>query len=415
MGTQMKHKIVCAGTVLLFLFSCSNQKNSVINSDVIDIEHALHNLTRLKVSDFGQTIRYIPLETPDEGLVGRNPVIKVLRNYIVIESQQSCLLFDKKDGSFIAEIGRIGQGPEEFTEVFSWTDEKEEFLYFKRAPNSLIKFNMKGNFSGKVSFSSPPGLASYYMLMDSEIIGYFNEMNTTRQYALGFFDHEGILKDTIPSFSPHPIIPDQIANIFMFRNTNLYGILGLAGIIIVNYKNDTRQIIAPNAARLWRNNETIRFKEEFVDTIYAVSGSQLIPYVTFNTGKYHWPIDKSSNAENTKELIYIADVSENNTFVFFQCIRGMLSDEPVLYNGLYHKQTGETKLGKNSDGIEDDLTRFMPFTPLGISTSGEFVSLVEVWEVLEWLENHPEVLNNEKLSFLKELNEDMNPIVILVE
>ena len=49
-------------------------------------EHGLQNLTRLKVSDFGQTIRYIPLDTPDEGLVGRNPVIKVLKNHIVIES-----------------------------------------------------------------------------------------------------------------------------------------------------------------------------------------------------------------------------------------------------------------------------------------------------------------------------------------
>ena len=411
----MKHKIVFAVVVLSFLFSCSNQKNSNTDSNVIDIEQGLHNPTRLKVSDFGQTIRYIPLDTPDEGLVGRNPVIKVLRNYIVIEAQQSCLLFDKKDGSFIAEIGRIGQGPEEYTEVFSWTDEKEDFLYFKRAPNTLLKYDMKGNFSGKITFS-PSGFASYYMLMDEEIIGYFNEMNTTRQYALGFFDHEGILKDTIPSFSPHSIIPDQIANISVYRNTNLYGILGLAGgIIIINYKNDTRQIITPNAARLWRNNEIIRFKEEFVDTIYTVSGSQLIPYVTFNTGKYHWPVDKSFNSENSKELINISAVSENNTFVFFQCIKGMLSDEPVLYHGLYHKQTGQTKLSLNSDAIEDDITHIMPFTPLGISTSGEFVSLVEVWEVLEWLENHPEVLNNEKLSFLKEIDEDMNPIVILVE
>jgi len=97
----------------------------MIQSGVIDVESGLDNLTRLKVSDFGQTVRYIPLETPDNGLVGRDPVITVLRSHIVIESQRSCLLFDKKDGSFIAEIGQYGQGPQEFTDVFSWTDEKE--------------------------------------------------------------------------------------------------------------------------------------------------------------------------------------------------------------------------------------------------------------------------------------------------
>jgi hypothetical protein len=93
----------------------------------------------------------------------------------------------------------------------------------------------------------------------------------------------------------------------------------------------------------------------------------------------------------------------------------MSNREPVLYNGLYNKKTGETKLGKNSDGIEDDLTRFIPFKPLGINMSGEFVSFVEGWEIIDWLEKYPEAMNDEKLSFLQALDEDMNPIVILIE
>ena len=57
----------------------------------------------------------------------------------------------------------------------------------------------------------------------------------------------------------------------------------------------------------------------------------------------------------------------------------------------------------------------MPFKPLETSTSGEFVSFLEIWEVMDWLEKHPEALNYEKLSFLKELDAEMNPIVILIE
>ena len=34
---------------------------------------------------------------------------------------------------------------------------------------------------------------------------------------------------------------------------------------------------------------------------------------------------------------------------------------------------------------------------------------------MEWLETHPEAKNNEKLSFLKTLNKEMNPVVELVE
>ena len=75
----------------------------------------------------------------------------------------------------------------------------------------------------------------------------------------------------------------------------------------------------------------------------------------------------------------------------------------------------KTKIGNFSDAIEDDLTRFMPFIPLGMSTAGEFVSYVDAYKIMEWLEKHPEAKDNDKLGFLKELNEDMNPVVILIE
>jgi len=93
----------------------------------------------------------------------------------------------------------------------------------------------------------------------------------------------------------------------------------------------------------------------------------------------------------------------------------MNADEPVLYNGLYHKHTGETKLSNNNDAIEDDLTHFMPFTSYGMSTAGEFVSYIEAYKIMEWLEKHPAAKNNEKLPFLKELDAEMNPVVVLLE
>ena len=275
----MKQQLWITVILLLFLFSCQNQEKKMIQSGVIDVESGLDNLTRLKVSDFGQTVRYIPLETPDNGLVGRYPVIKVLKNHIVIEAQQKCLLFDKKDGSFIAEIGHYGQDPESFTSHFSWTDEKEEFLYFLRQPNQLMKYDMQGKFCGKIEFT-PSCLASYYLITDSEIIGYFGEagISPTKPFALGIFDRDGSLKDSIqPLFSRKQVVPDEIANINVIRSGfNIFGNwAGSGSIITINFKNDTRQFIVPNATTLWKNNENIRFKEDFVDTVYTVSGNKL--------------------------------------------------------------------------------------------------------------------------------------------
>jgi hypothetical protein len=275
---------------------------------------------------------------------------------------------------------------------------------------------MQGNFSGKVDFSTPPGMADYYVFTDSKIIGYFNDLGPLNQLTLGFFDKNGILNDSVPSLFPK-LPPDagDIEKIEILKGNSSYGNWAKAGVIMFYYKNDNRQFIPPNTIRLWNSNGNIRFKEDFVDTLYTVSGNHLIPSITFNTGKYHWPMEERLSTKNTKERIFISDVSENDYFVFFQCISGLYSNESVLYNGLYDKQTGKTKLSKFSNAIEDDLTQFMPFIPLGISTSGEFVSIVEAYKILEWMEEHPEAKNNDKLSFIKDLNEESNPVVILIE
>jgi hypothetical protein len=416
---QMKLKLLFTSMMFLFLFSCRNKESRAVDPKVIDVEHALQNLTRLKVSDFGKTVRYIPLETTDDSLVGDSPIIKVLRNHIVIEySPNHCLLFGKEDGRFIAEIGHAGQDPEAFSAGFSWTDEKEEFLYFVRMPDQLVKYDMKGNFCGKVKFSFP-GTASCYLITDSEIVGYFDGLGSFRQWAVGLFDREGNLKDTIlPLFPKTRISPDEINNISVFRGNasyEKYGNWARSGAVIIDSKNDERQIIAPNTAKLWKSNGNIRFREDFADTLYTISGSKLVPSTVFHTGKYRWPVEERMGKRNTGERVFIADVSENSGAVFFQCIKGMYSDSPVLYNGLYDRKTGKTKLDRHSDGIEDDLTGFMPFTPSGMSTAGEFVSIVEAGDIMEWLEKHPEAISNKSLSFLKELDEDMNPVIILIE
>ena len=310
-----------------------------------------------------------------------------------------------------------------YTDCFSWTDEKEEFLYFQRMPDQLVKYDMKGNYCGKIELSSS-GLPSSYLITDSQIIGFFDDERRlgqgSEQYALGIFEKNGILKDKVPSFfqsvNPHT---DDLYQTDLLNGATFYRYYGSwirNGVIKFTYTPaiHVRQIWALNAQTIWKSNDNIRFKQDFVDTVYTVSGSKLIPSYAFNTGKFHWPLQERRNERNNRDRIFISDISENSSFLFFQCIRGMFS-WPVLYNGLYNKKTGETKLGLNSDTIEDDLTRFMPFKPLGMSTTGEFVSFIEVWEVMEWLEKHPEAKNNEKLSFLKDLDEEANPIVILVE
>ncbi|MDR1408543.1 MAG: DUF4934 domain-containing protein [Tannerella sp.] len=407
-----------------FLFACISISLSISCTDpqkesgalsAIDIEGALENLTAFKVSDFGKTIRYVPLETTDDCLVGRDPNVKVLRDYIIVEANKQCLLFDKKDGRFIAEIGHIGQDPEAFSSASGMTDEGEEFLYFGRAPDNLIKYDMKGNFCGSMALDPLP-LASCFLLTDSVIVGYYNLLNQFGNITLSFSDRKGALLDTM-SFpnAKTTASADNIMNISVFTESDLYGNWSKKGAVVIDYKDDKKCILNLEAKTLWRSNGDIRFKESFVDTIYSVRNRELIPSMIFHTGKWQWPEEERTSKAHTGERIFVAYVSENSTFVFFQCIKGFYADKPVLYNGLYHKKTGETRLALSSNAIRDDLTDFMPFKPFSIGTSGEFVSYVEAGTIQDWLEDHPEAMHNDRLAFLKEFEEDMNPVIILVE
>ena len=412
----MKSRLILTCAFISLLISCTNQIKDNNFSTVIDVEAGLQNLTTLNVSDFGKTIRYVPLETTDDCLVGNAPLVKVLKNYIVVEVNNRCLLFDKKDGSFISEIGHMGQDPEAFSSSYSWADEKEEFLYFTSRPDKLIKYDMKGNFAGKIEIPQPPGLAACYLLTNSEIIGYYNGINSSEKYSLTFLDKEGILKDSIqPVLTKLEETISDVLNISVTKGRTVYGNWTKTGAIVIDYKNDKKQIIAADAVTLWNHNGTIRFKENFIDTIYTITERELTPSIVFNTGKWHWPESERTSKKNNSERVFISDVSETNSFVFFQCIKGLYTSESILYNGFYNKSTGEIKLSKNSDAIKDDLTEFMPFKPLSASTSGEFVSFIEAFSIMEWIEEHPEAKNNEKLSFLKDFNDDMNPVIVLVE
>ena len=44
---------------------------------------------------------------------------------------------------------------------------------------------------------------------------------------------------------------------------------------------------------------------------------------------------------------------------------------------------------------------------------GEYGMIIDAGEVMTWLEENPEAAENEKLSALKELTDDSNPVVII--
>ena len=112
---------------------------------------AISSPAELKASDYFDEIRYVPLETRDDCLVGSSPDIKLLDKYILITSaNRQCLLFDKATGKFKCQIGHVGKDPGGYRNVDCLVDELNGRLLFNGWGHDLISYNLDGNYIGKI-------------------------------------------------------------------------------------------------------------------------------------------------------------------------------------------------------------------------------------------------------------------------
>lgn len=82
----MKTTILSA-SLLLLLSSCTPTKTTN-NLNAIDIAGSFEHLTELKVSQLGKNIRYVPLETTDSSLIGNSYNIKLLKDKILVATEE---------------------------------------------------------------------------------------------------------------------------------------------------------------------------------------------------------------------------------------------------------------------------------------------------------------------------------------
>lgn len=375
----------------------------------VDVASAMENLTELKLSELGKDVRYVALETTDSCLIGAGPDILLLDKYIVVFSHKDCFVFDKADGRFISKVGHTGDDPEAYSYAAATYNDVDGLLYFQRAPNMLQKYDVQGNYRGRVTIPTPPAAPGDFAFTDSLIIGHYN--NIAMGYnarALLFFNEAGEQVDTVPSL--FPVLPEKqvqdIASISIKKQ-------GISAIVLTIFKDGSQSAAISGHPFLWKIDGKIQFKESFNDTVYTVKRDMLEPSVVFSTGKWHWGAEARTDSKDNESRLLVGAVFETENNIFFQCTRGLYTSEPEAFNGIHDRKSGTTRMYTEKEGITDDLTGFMPFHPKTCSMLGEYAMIVGSDEVLGWLEEHPEEAGNEKLAVLKTLTEDSNPVVVM--
>ena len=278
-----------------------------------------------------------------------------------------------------------------------------------------MEYNQNNQYLGEISLGKIMGRNITPLLTESGVFVY--EGNTAAKPGikggLYFYDYSTERMDTISTLLQNEhITNDKAVHIKSYSGTTLYGLFGYHGPFRMEYKNGKRIFYPSNFPVLWSSDESTHFWEVFSDTIIRIKDRTLEPRYIFNLGERHFPVEEHGYPESTKDYLVITYVMETTDLIYFQCVKDMYG-EFHYYNGLYRKANGEVLMSK--DDFTDDLTNFIPFRPIVHTEKGEFVGILKIEQIQEWLEEHPETKLEGALAPLKDLAFDANPVVVIVE
>ena len=396
-------------TICLMAACTESQHFTTEGLCLVDVASAMENQTELKISDLGNDVCYIPLETTDSCLIGNDPKLLLLDKHIVVYTRKDCFLFNKTNGKFISKVGNGGDSPEAYSDAKPIYNDVEKTLCFKREPNIFQRYNLQGKYQGKMMIPTHPVVPNDFIFTDSFAIGHYNSIGQEfSSRSLVFFNSRGEQKDTLSSLLP--VLPEKhIGDVKRFSVRKQ----GLTNFVLVEFKDDSYSANITDLSFLWKQGSKVRFKEAFIDTIYTLERNRLVPDIAFSTGKWHWGAEARTDSKDNHNRLLMTTVFETNLTLFFQSVREVYSDQPETYNGVYDRKAGTTRMYPEKAGFIDDLNGFMAFCPQTYNSLGEYGMMKSSNEVLIWLEEHPEAVQNKKLSALKKLNEDSNPMVVI--
>lgn len=398
------------------LCSCAHSVSHNDSENTIEVLSAWENQTELTCSQLGKSIRYVPLETTDSSLIGDSYHIQLLKNYILVTTDKRALLFDKQTGKFLCPIGHLGDDPEGYlTNVCFVNHGMEEFCFPRH--DKLIKYNSDGKYVGEMDFPSQ-GLSTncYPLLTGSSAWVYQGQsFGGNGDFQLFHTSGKGEKTDSIvlQKGGSTAVNPSDIQSISVFKGAKSISILGLMahnGLIIIDMKDDKGMFMPSHYPSLWHSEKNIRFREPFGDTIFNVKDKGMEPYKVFNLGERRFPKEKEGQKIGTAQYLSMTYVMETPQVIYFQCAKDLYGKRE-MYNGVYNKNNGRVGVNKISEGFKDDLTHFMPFSPIAYSPEGEFAAAIQPTDILEWKDEQGEAHFPE---ILKELKDDDNPVCVIV-
>ncbi len=382
---------------LIFLLACSVSDESPGKNEkditTIHIEDILSPKTNVVAySDLLDSCSYVSLETNSYNLIGdlvdlANQKMRVSSNHILFDS----FIF-RKNGEYVGSIGRVGNGPGEYSAIRSIAldEQKDRVFLYDHWKHNILCYNFKGNYFSTIK-------------------------DTLNTYQTDMF-YMGDDKLLLYSANLHPILKIQQYDLTSGNTENLMEIDFSHTVANKNFSFPPY----PNW-QIYSLEDSVHFMIEFPanvsesDYIYVINESSAIPKYKFELGELK--SEKLFSSKNDlSQKAFVRVLGESGQYLFFRCFTIKGKDITVA-NCIFDKETATLK--RLSLGDKSKISNLL-LARMVIKNDSIFSYIypyeldeVSINQLNTLLYGNDEKKKHELISLSKTINEEDNPILLV--
>jgi hypothetical protein len=342
--------------------SCRREKADTENVTLLLVDCG--NKSKIKLSEFVDSIAIIPLETSDSSIIGRISKIQLFDNRIYLLDMLSNAVFSYNiSGKFMQELDRTGQGPEEYLRLTDFTVNENGIYVLDISSHKIIRYGFNLDFIEDIKFNT---LGSAFLL-DSAGFWLYNEPTLRHDdYQLVRINRQGailarfFLRNTLPHFSYNHVS----SNVFQ------------------------------------RNGATLYFSPRYDNMFYEMKKDEWSPEYRLSFSERTWSGKTNIPDEDIESDNYIF---RRNFYILDDYIVTDYIIDRMRYFSFYNRLTRQIISGSVDNDLIPDYDRFFPQW-----SDGNF--LIESIDSHYVSEDFPGL---RKMDALKNLQPDANPVLIL--
>ena len=347
---------------MIMVFGCNQQ---TVN-DSINIKNQLSKTTICDLSDFADSISYIILETSNDCLLPANSsILYIDSNDVFIRGGNYLYRFDR-NGKFKNRIGKVGGGPQEYSNLYDAdVDYNKNIVLAMAPPGNVYMYEYGGDFINKIALKN-----------NSQTIVY--------------------LSDTIFACIVNEYIEGKFSTFLIKYSYN--GESKQQQLLLTDSRNFERSMLS--VPILYKSEDSLNIKFPHNDTIYKFTDEGIYVSRVLYTGKYRPDREIVENMRNKEDLmnnyLQIVDIVETDGYFFLLSIF-----QRKIFAVVYNKITNKFLFSKYIDnpkqggGVRNNLTKHSNFWPM--------ISVKNFEGVAQLIYPHDAGLAN--------MDDDSNPVV----